>query len=349
MSNTSRARFTCDIAVSVPVGVGAENLDEAADALEFLDGVGHFFVFVVAVAVDEKQVFPCLALAGAGFDAGHVEAVFAERPHHLVQGADLVLDADDEAGAVVFRGGTALAAEHEKPGGIRGAVLDVVVDDLEVVTLGGERPGDGGAGLVLGGLLGGAGGGRGLDDLDRRQVLLHPDAALGQRLRVGVEPPDFRAAIAADEAMLDRHDDLRDDLERAVDEQVERVGDDALGGVLDRHHAIVGPVFLHLVEDVLDGFLRRVAQARAKPANGGLMGVGGLRAEVGHGKGFFQREGARHDLAVDGPHRLLRDWPVVQLGQALEDPPLTVRRIDFLASLELDCADGQRVPRALIQ
>ena len=156
----------------IPVGVGAEDFHEAADPLEFLDGVGHFLVVVVAVAVDEKQVLPRLALAGTRLDAGHVEPVLAERPHDLVQCTDLVLDADDEAGAVVFRGGTALAAQHKKPGGVRGVVLNVVVDDLQVVALGGQRPGNGGTGLVLGGFLGGAGGGGGLDDLDRRQVLV---------------------------------------------------------------------------------------------------------------------------------------------------------------------------------
>ena len=270
------------------VGVGTKEFPAAAAPLEFLDGVGHFFVPVVAVAVDEKQVLPCFALAGARLDSGHVEAVLAEWPHDLVQGADLVLDADNEARAVVFCGGTALAAQHKKPSGVCGVILDVVVYDLKVVTLGGERPGDGGAGLVLGGLLGGAGGGGGLDNLDRRQVLLHPDTALGQRLRVGVEPANLRAAVAADEAVLNGHDNLRHDLERAVNKQVQRMCDDALGGVLDWHHAVVGPVFLHLVEDVLDGFLRRVAQARAKLENGGLVGVCRLGAEIGNGERLLE-------------------------------------------------------------
>ena len=59
--------------------------------------------------------------------------------------------------------------------------------------------------------------------------MLQPDTALRQRLGMRVKFANFRAAIVPDEAMLNRHHDLRDDFQRALHEQVERVGDHALG------------------------------------------------------------------------------------------------------------------------
>ena len=117
------------------VGVRSEHLDEPAYPIQFIDGVGHFLVFKMAVAIDEKQVFPRLTLAGPGLDLGHVQPVFAERSHNLMQCPDLVLDPNDKAGAVILRGGTALSAEDEKARGVRGVVLDVMIQDLQVVTL----------------------------------------------------------------------------------------------------------------------------------------------------------------------------------------------------------------------
>ena len=53
-SKTSRARLRWVTIGLLSVGVGTEDFHEAADPLEFLDGVGDFFVLEVAVAVDEK-------------------------------------------------------------------------------------------------------------------------------------------------------------------------------------------------------------------------------------------------------------------------------------------------------
>ena len=55
-----------------------------------------------------------------------------------MQCPDLVLDPNDKAGAVILRGGTALSAEDEKACGVLGVVLDVMIHDLQVVTLSSE-------------------------------------------------------------------------------------------------------------------------------------------------------------------------------------------------------------------
>ena len=226
--------------------------------------LAHPAVFHVAVAIDEEEIFPGLALAGAGFDLGHVDAIAAEGGQRVIQGAHAVREAEHQAGAVVAGGRAALPAQHQKAGGVGDVVLDVVIQHGHVVSLGGQDAGDGGGALFFGRQLGGAGVGGGLDDFDARQVGLHPGAALAERLRMGIELLDLRARAVGQQAMLHRQNDLRDDLQVAIHEHVERVRDDAFGGVLDRHHAVVRAVLADLGEDIGDGLLRRVAQAGAE-------------------------------------------------------------------------------------
>ncbi len=135
--------------------------------------------------------------------------------------------------------------------------------------------------------------------------------------------------------MLHRQNDLRDDLQVAVHEHVERVRHDAFGRVLDRHHAVVRAVLADLGEDIGDGLLRGVAQAGAEAADGRLVGEGRLRPQVGNGQGLLQRQGAGHDLAVNRPQRLVGERPLVLPADPLQHRPLAVRRINLLAGLAL--------------
>ena len=104
-----------------------------------------------------------------------------------------------------------------------------MIHDLQVVTLSSECPGDGGGSLVLRSHLGGTCGGGRLDDFHRGEVLLQPNTTLCQCLRMRVELANLTAAVVPDEAVLDRHDDLRDNFQRTFHEQIERVSDHALG------------------------------------------------------------------------------------------------------------------------
>ena len=191
--------------------------------------------------------------------------------------------------------------------------------------------------------------GRRLDDLRFRQMVLHPAAALRQRLRMRVKFPDLAALEPADEAMLDRQNDLRHDLQFAVHEHVQRVRDDALRGIFHRYHAVVRAVLGHFGKNVGDGFLCRVTQARAEFPDGRLVRESRFRPEVGDGHGFFQRQRAGHDFAINRPQRFLGDGPVVQLANTVKHRALAMRRINFLTRRKLDVADAEHVLRALVQ
>ena len=133
--------------------------------------------------------------------------------------------------------------------------------------------------------------------------------------------------------MLHLQNDLRNDFQIAVHEHVERVRDDAFGGIFHGHDAVIRAVFGDLGENVRDGFLRRVAQARTEPADGRLMRERRLRAEIRDGHGLFERERAGHDFAVNRAQLLVGHRPGVGLADALEHGAFAMRRINLLAGL----------------
>jgi hypothetical protein len=127
------------------------------------------------------------------------------------------------------------------------------------------------------------------------------------------------------------------------------VRDDALGRVLHRDHAVVRAVLADLGEDIGDGLLRRVEQAGAETADGRLVGESRLGPKIGNGQGLLKRQGAGHDLAVNGPQRLVGDRPLVLPADPLQHRPFAVRRVNLLAGLALDLTDGQDVLGPLVQ
>ncbi len=74
-----------------------------------------------------------------------------------------------------------------------------------------------------------------------------------------------------------------------------------------------------------------------------------LRAEIRDGHSLFERERAGHDFAVNRAQLLVGHRPGVGLADALEDRALTMRRVNLLASLQLDTANGEHVTRALVE
>ena len=313
-------------------GVGAEGFDGAAFFFEGGDGFFERGVFEVAVEVDEEVVFPGFAFAGARFDFGEVELVFSEGFEGAVKGADFVGDAAHETGAVFAGGGATLGAEDEESGNVGGVVLDVGFEDLELTLFGGKGAGDGGGARFGGGKFGGSCGGGGFDDFRFWEAGLNPVAALSERLRMGIEFFDPRAADAGDEAVADGHDDLSDDFEVAVHEHVQRVGDNAFGGVFNGNDAVVGAAFSHFGKDVGDSFLSEVLEAVSESADGGLVGKGGFWSEKGDGHRFFKREGAGHDFAIDGSQGLAGYGALVEAVEFLKDGSFAVRRVDAAAA-----------------
>jgi hypothetical protein len=180
-------------------------------------------------------------------------------------------------------------------------------------------------------------------------MILNPAATLRERLRMRVKFFDFRARRIAQETLLHFQNDLRNDFQIAVHEHVERVRDDAFGGIFHGHDAVIRAVLGDLGENVRDGFLRRVAQARAEPPDRRLMRECRLRAEIRDGHGLFERERAGHDFAVDRAQLLVGHRPGVGLADALEHGAFAMRRVNLLARRELDVADGEDVARALVE
>ena len=303
----------------------------------------------MAVEVDEEVVFPGFAFAGARFDFGEIELVFSEGFEGAVKGADFVGDAAHETGAVFAGGGATLGAEDEESGNVGGVVLDVGFEDLELTLFGGEGTGDGGGAWFGGGKFGGSCGGRGFDDFRFWETGLNPVAALSERLRVGIEFFDSGVGDAGDEAVADGHDDLSDDFEVAVHEHIQRVGDNAFGGVFDGDDSVVGAAFADFGEDVGDGFLSEVLEAVSESADGGLVGKGGFRAEEGDGHWFFEGECAGHNFAVDGPQGLAGYGTLVESVEFCEDGSFAVRRVDAAASGQFDFSDSKHVLGALVE
>lgn len=330
-------------------GVGAEGFDGATFFLKGGDGFFERGVFEVAVEVDEEVVFPSFAFAGTGFDFGEVELVFSEGLEGAVKGANFVGDATHEAGAVFAGWMTALGAEDEESGNVGGVVLDVGFEDLELALFGGKGAGDSGGAGFCGGELGGSCGGGGFDDFCFWEAGLNPVAALSEGLGMGVKFFDSGAADAGDEAVADGHDNLGDDFEVAVHEHVQRVGDDAFGGIFDGNDAVVGAAFAHFGEDVGDGFLGEVLEAVSESADGGLVGKGGFWSEEGDGHRFFKREGAGHNFAVDGSQGLAGYGALVEAVEFLKDGSFAVRRVDAAAAGQFDFSDSKNVFGPLVE
>ena len=54
----------------IHIRICAEDFYEIAMGAEEFDGFGHFLILGMALTVDEEEIFPGLAFAGAGFDLG---------------------------------------------------------------------------------------------------------------------------------------------------------------------------------------------------------------------------------------------------------------------------------------
>ena len=79
------------------------------------------------------------------------------------------------------------------------------------------------------------------------------------------------------------------------------------------------------------------------------MREGRFRPEVGDGQRLFERQGAGHDFAINRPQRFIGDRPLVLAANPLQHRPFAVRRVNLLAGLEFDLADGQHVLGPLVQ
>lgn len=170
---------------------------------ELLDGFGYALIVLMPVKIHEEEILPRAAFAGAGLDLGHVDLELAERRKDFMQRPDLIRQAQHDAGAVVAGGRAALAAQDQKARGVRGVILDITFEDVQLVTLRRDGARDGRrVGFYRRQFRRTGVGGR-LDDLDVWQVVLDPTPALSQRLGMSIQPLDVGAFQITDQTVLD--------------------------------------------------------------------------------------------------------------------------------------------------
>src|SRR3954468_9572803 len=94
-----------------------------------------------------------------------------------------------------------------------------------------------------------------------RQMALQPVAALRQRLVLRIDTLDAFERGVGDQRVIYLEIELRDDLEIALDETIQRFAHRAFGGVLDRNDRVIRLAFLYGSEDVADRRHRVVIDA----------------------------------------------------------------------------------------
>ena len=82
---------------------------------ELREGAPHLRVLPVPLEVHVEEVLPHLRLGGAGLDLRQVDPPFRKGLQHPVEGADPVLDGEEDGGFVVPRPGTG-ARQRRLPG-----------------------------------------------------------------------------------------------------------------------------------------------------------------------------------------------------------------------------------------
>lgn len=241
----------------------------------------HLGVFAVAVDVGVEHVLPQPGARRARLQLGHVHAVAGHRLEQAVDRPRPVGRGEHQRGAVLARGPGVVVGDDQEARRVVGIVLDVGREDVEPVELRRGVAGDGAGLWILGGHARGLGVARHRDARQVREVAVEPLVALRQRLRVRVDAAGGADALGARHQLLvDAQAHLAAHLERVGQQQVERAADRALGGVLHRHHAVVGIAGFHRAEDVVD---RRHRQEVGRGTE--VLAAGALGEGAGGGRG----------------------------------------------------------------
>ena len=221
---------------------------------------------------------------GAALHLGAVDAAAGELGERRREEAGAVAgELEGDRGAVApGRFGLARADEDEA-GGVVLLVLDALGEDLSAVEECRASGRDRGRSRAFNGPFDRLGRRKGGRLLRLRTVPLQESAALGQRLRVGVDEVDLvEGRPRGDNEVVDDGDEqLALDLEgRLVDEDVERLGHGAVEGVLDRHHARFRLARFDGAGDSAVGGVGQEIGAGGAAARG-LLAEGARRAKIG--------------------------------------------------------------------
>ncbi len=203
--------------------------------------------------VEEKDVFPGLALVWTGFDLGEVDAALGKRLQHAAEDSGLILDREEHRSLVAPRTVAPLAGDHQKTGKIVDLVLDPAPDDLEVVERGGQLAGYGSRSIILADNLGRDRGGCDINHRNAGQVVVEPLTALGNRLGMRVDLLDvLHPAGAGQQVVVHLQKNLGGDLQFTFNKHVKGMGDDTFRRVLDRHDPVQRLPFFDLFKNSRD-------------------------------------------------------------------------------------------------
>ena len=252
-----------------------------------------------------------------------------ERLQHAVERPGFVARRNHDRGAVAAARRHRLIADDEEAGLVVRLVLDVRLQDVQAVVVGGALAGDG-RDAVLGrrqprrfGIARHRPAGQG------GVVGVQPVPALRQGLLVGadlLQRIDVRSALGQ-ERVVDRQFDFRADAQSGGDEAVQGVLHHALGAVLHRHDAVVGGAGFHLAEDVAHRRQRPHPREVAELLDRGGFGVGAGGAEIGDGEGLLQRQAAGDDLAEQPLDVRVRERAFVLRPQPVENLRFAFRAV----------------------
>ena len=257
-----------------------------------------------------------------------------------MQGADAVLDREEDRRRVLPGRFVLPAADDDEPGHVVAAVLDVAPHGAQAVEFAGQTAGDRGPRRVRRGAARGLGGAGDIPDRDLREVRLKPLGALRDGLVVRVQDAHVPELSAFREQVVvnDEHD-LGVNRQRRLEEHVQRVVHHALGGILHGNDAECGLVALDRAEHLADAGFRQGARGGAEDAPAGLVGEGRLGAEVGDGERLLDLVRRGEDLPVDAPEGFVGERAGVRLLDAGDHLLLAPGVDDLDAPVFLDLAD----------
>jgi hypothetical protein len=132
-------------------------------------------------------------------------------------------------------------------------------------------------------------------------------------------------------------------------EQIERAGHHAFGGVFHAHHAVLGRARSGGVEDFVEvGAVNQVGRT-AKKLNRRLFAKRALRAQHRHALGRFEGQAGRHDFAPDGGDVFVFERTGVGLCDLVDDLRHAVGAEERRAFGAFDLADFFGHMGALVQ
>ncbi|MCY1294464.1 hypothetical protein D9M70_437600 [compost metagenome] len=221
---------------------------------------------------------------------------------------------------------------------------------VQVVAVGGGFAGDCRDGRVLAGHARGFGIARHRLALQVRIVGGQPVLALRQRLRVRAHHGHaLHVGRGRHQVVVHLERNLAADLQRSLQEQVERARHRALGRVFHRHHAVFDSACLYRAEHFVDAGARHAAHFMAEVRIQRLLRERAGRAQESDFQRLLQSAAGGHHLAPDRGHALAQQRARIGALHLADDLQLALGAEHRRAVLLLDLANLERELGPLVQ